>query len=113
MGTSIRSWSAIHGFAAGGVFPWIDVDYFVAGEMGVFGFEAIWVVAGAALLIGDSTELEEVLRDGVAPDDGVAGLVLKAGEHVGVKFRVDAAFERLPFVDELPGLRGTFIVRVV
>ena len=69
----------------------VDVDDFVAGEVGVFGFEAAGVVAGAALLVGDAAELEEVLHDGVAPDDGVAGLVFEAGEHVGVERGIDAA----------------------
>ena len=50
-------------------------------------------MAGAALRIGDSAELEEVLGDGVAPDNGVSGLILKARENVGVKFRIDAVFQ--------------------
>ena len=70
-------------------------------------------MAGAAVVVGDSAELEEVLSDGVAPDDGVVGLVLKAREHVGVEFRIDAALQRRPVRDELCGLRGAVVVRVV
>ena len=53
-------------------------------------------MAGSAAVVGDSAEFEEVLRDGVAPDDGVAGLVLKAREHVGVERGIDTAFAATP-----------------
>ncbi len=101
------------GFAAGCIFPRGYFDDLVAGEAGVFGFEAAGIVAGAALFVRDPTQLEEILHNGVAPDDGVPGLVLEAGEDVCVEAGVDAPLERRPVVDEPCGLGGAVVVTVV
>ena len=86
----------------------------VAGEVGVFGFQAAGIMAGAAFFVGDSAQLQEILHDGVAPDDGVAGLVFEAVAHMFVELGIDAAFERRPLVaTNSRGLRRALVVAVV
>ncbi len=70
-------------------------------------------MAGAAFLIGDAAQLEEVLDDGVAPDDGVAGLVDEAVVHSLVDVGVDASLERFPIGDELLGAGCSLVVAVI
>ena len=50
-------------------------------------------MARSAMIVGDSAEFEEVLHDGVAPHNGVAGLILQAGENVCIERGLDAAVE--------------------
>ena len=55
----------------------------------------------------------QVLHDGIAPDNGVAGLVLEASEHVGIEGGIDFALEGLPVGDKACGLGGAVEVFVV
>ena len=56
---------------------------------------------------------EEVVADGVAPDDRVAGLIFEAGEDVVETLRVDVALQRFPLIDEFGDFGGAFVVGIV
>ena len=68
---------------------------------------------GAAQRIGDAGFLEEVLHDGVAPDDRVADLVLEPRALVFVELRVDLTFQRRPLFAELRRFFRAFVLDVV
>ena len=106
-------WLQTDGFAVGGGLPGFDVDGGVAFGGHVFGFDAVGVVADAALLVGDAGFFLEPVGDGVAPDDGVAGLVGEEFQGLVVALVVDEAVEGLPAWGV--GLRGgcAFVVGVV
>ena len=106
-------WLQTDGFAVGGGLPGFDVDGGVAIGGHVFGFDAVGVVAYAALFVGDAGFFLEPAGDGVAPDDGVAGLVGEEFEGFVVAVVVDEAVEGLPA--RRVGLRGggAFVVGVV
>ena len=76
-----------HGLSAGGVFPWRDVDDLVSREARIFGFQAAGIVAGTAERVGNAGLLQKVLHDGVAPDDGMAGLVFEPRALILVELR--------------------------
>jgi hypothetical protein len=79
------------GLAVGGGLPGFDVDGSVAFGGHVFGFDAVGVVADTALLVGGGGFFLEPLCDGVAPDDGVAGLVGEESKGLVVALVVDEA----------------------
>ena len=104
---------AAYGFAVRGSLPGFDIDGGVAFGGHVLGFDAVGVVAYAALLVGDAGFFLEPFGDGVAPDDGVAGLIGEEFEGFVEAVVVDEGVECLPARGV--GLRGggAFVVGVV
>ncbi len=76
----------------------------IAGEVCVFCFETAGIMARTALFVGNAALLEEILHDGIAPNDGVAGLIFKTGADIVEKSVVDVAFERCPLGSKFSGL---------
>ena len=65
------------------------------------------------LVVGDAGHLLEPAIDGVAPDDGVAGLVFEEAQNLAVALRIDEAVEGLPLRDETGRFLRAEVVIVV
>src|SRR5258708_1835082 len=70
---------AFYCFASRGVLPWTYVYRRVALELHGFGLDTVWMIPYASFRIGNAGGAEEPIADGVAPDDGVPGLIFEAG----------------------------------
>src|SRR5579863_1654931 len=70
-------------------------------------------MAGAGFVIGNAGFFQEVVADGVAPDDRVARLIFQASENVIEAWRVYVPLQRLPLIDELDYFGSAFVVGIV
>lgn len=103
----------LHDLQARGRLEGVHARHAVPAQRHGLGLDAPRVVAHAARGVGDAGEGVVELRDGVAPDDGVAGLVLEAEEHLVEPLLVDEAGEGAPARGEGGGGGGAGVVRVV
>ena len=106
----LRLRGAFDSLAAGSRLPRGDIERHVAAQLHVFRFNSARVMADAPTFIRHARGSGKPVADGVAPDDGVACLVLEAPQHVFVALLIHAALQRLPLGDERSGAAGTHIM---
>src|SRR6267378_3943917 len=69
---------AFYCFASRGVLPRSYVYWRVALELHSFGLDTVWMIPYAPFRVRNAGGAEEPIANGVAPDDGVPGLIFEA-----------------------------------